>query len=66
MIRPTDLLLSKLRQPLHISYICEHILKSNEEDCRKKIDELVKDGLIMMSEYSKDYYHTVFIDGGQS
>ena len=49
MIRPTDLLLSKLRQPLHISYICEHILKSNEEDCRKKIDELVKDGLIMMS-----------------
>ena len=56
MINPTDLLLSKLRQPLHINYICEHILKSNEGDCRKKINELIEKGLVKESEYGKDYF----------
>jgi len=62
----TELLLSKLRSPLHISYICEHLLKTNEEDCRKKINELVDGGMVMMSEYGKDYYHTIFPNKGQS
>lgn len=56
MINPTDLLLSKLRQPLHINYICEYILKSNQDDCRKKINELVDKGLVKESEYGKDYF----------
>ena len=53
---PTEVLLSKLRQPLHISYICEHILKTNESDCRVKINELINDDLIEESQYGKDYY----------
>ena len=53
---PTDNLLSKLRQPLHISYICEYILKTGSDDCRKKINELVDGGLVKESEYGKDYF----------
>lgn len=53
---PTEVLLSKLRQPLHINYICEYILKTNEYDCRVKINELINDGLIEESQYGKDYY----------
>ena len=51
-----DILLSKLRQPIHVSYICENILKTNVDDCKEKITKLEKDGLIKMSEYGKDYY----------
>ena len=51
-----DILLSKLRQPIHVSYICEHILKTNVDVCKEKITKLEKDGLIKMSEYGKDYY----------
>lgn len=53
---PTDNLLSKLRQPLHISYICEYILKTNIGDCRTKINDLLEQGLIKESEYGKDYF----------
>ena len=49
-------LLSKLRQPLHITYICEHILKTNSGDCRTKINDLLGQGLIKESEYGKDYF----------
>jgi hypothetical protein len=52
----TEVLLSKLRQPLHITYICEHILKTNISDCRSKINSLVEDGLVKESEYGKDYF----------
>jgi hypothetical protein len=53
---PTEVLLSKLRQPLHISYICEHILKTNHDDCRLKINKLINDGLFEESQYGKDYF----------
>ena len=53
---PTEVLLSKLRQPLHITYICEYIFKSNIEDCRSKINSLIQDGLVKESEYGKDYF----------
>lgn len=52
----TDQLLSKLRQPLHITYICEYILKTNSGDCRTKINDLLEQGLIKESEYGKDYF----------
>ena len=57
-ITPTEVLLSKLRQPLHITYICEHILKTNTENCRSKINSLIEDGLVKESEYGKDYFVT--------
>ena len=52
----TEVLLSKLRQPIHITYICEHILKTNISDCRSKINSLVEDGFIKESEFGKDYF----------
>jgi hypothetical protein len=39
-------LLSKLRSPLPISYICEHVLKMDMFDCIDLLDELVKEGII--------------------
>jgi len=53
---PTDKLLSKLRQPLHINYICEYILKTGMEDCRRRVNDLIGEGLVKESEYGKDYF----------
>jgi len=53
---PQEELLSKLAQPVHISYITQHILKTSDDDCRKKINKLIQEGLIEESKYGKDYY----------
>jgi predicted transcriptional regulator len=39
-------LLSKLRQPLHIEYICKNVLKTNIEDCVEILGKLKDDGVI--------------------
>ena len=39
-------LLSKLRQPIHINYICENILKTGVEDCVETLLSLKEKGII--------------------
>lgn len=51
------LLLSKLRQPIHKTYICQYILKSSEQsECDKVLFKLVDEGKIIESKFAKDYY----------
>ena len=47
-------LLSKLRQPLHIKYIWENILKTGVEDCVDILLELKEKGII---EENNNYYY---------
>lgn len=49
-------LLSKLRQPLHISYISRYILNEDLEVCQKQMDNLVEQGLIIESPLASKYY----------
>ena len=53
---PKEVLLAKLEKPLHISYISEHILKRNQEDSMKIINELIQGGILEESKYGKGYY----------
>lgn len=50
------LLQSKLRRPIHITYISEHILKKDLNETRKIINSLVSDGFIVESKSAKDYF----------
>ena len=56
MEKEIKLLESKLRLPIHINYISEHILKKDLEETRKILNILISDGRIVESEVSKDYY----------
>jgi len=47
------LLLSKLNQPLHIEYICIHILKCDIFECVEILGDLVEQGFI---EENNKYY----------
>jgi len=51
-----EIFLSKLRQPLHITYISEHIVKCGMDETKKIIEKYLKDGLIEESQYGKEYY----------
>lgn len=50
------LLNSKLRQPVHISYISKYILKMTEKETKKILDEMISDGLIEESPMASEYY----------
>jgi hypothetical protein len=49
-------LLSKLRQPVHISYISKYILKKEERETELELNKLMEEGLIQESHMSKGYY----------
>jgi len=49
-------LLDKLRRPIHITFISNHILKLSMEETEKFINEMVNEGLIEESKYGKGYY----------
>ena len=49
-------LLMKLRQPIHVSYIAEHILKKDVYQTMEIIGELMEDGEVIESKYGKGYY----------
>ena len=49
-------LISKLRRPVHISYISKHLTKSSMAETEKIISELIKDGILEESKYGKGYY----------
>ena len=50
------LLFSKLRQPIHIDYICEFITNDSHENTKKILQEFVDKGTIEESKTAKDYY----------
>lgn len=50
------LLNSKLRLPVHITYISEYILKVSEDDTKKIIESLIERGEVEESRYGKGYY----------
>ena len=52
----TQLLFSKLRQPVHISYIAKYILKLEEKEALQIIDNYIETGEIIESPLSKGYY----------
>lgn len=49
-------LLAKLRQPVHISYISQYLLKLPLGETQKEIDKLISEGLVEESKYAKEYY----------
>jgi hypothetical protein len=50
------LLNSKLRQPVHISYISKYILKLTEKETKEILDILIDEGTIEESPLSQNYY----------
>ena len=50
------LLNTKLRQPVHISYISKYILKITEKETKEILDELINEGVIEESTLAPDYY----------
>lgn len=50
------LLNSKLRQPVHISYISKYILKKTEKETKEILGEMIDDGLIEESALASNYY----------
>jgi hypothetical protein len=48
--------MSKLRQPVHISYISKYIIKESEEETLKILNELIDENQIEESPLSKGYY----------
>lgn len=49
-------LLSKLRQPIHINYISQYILRTSEEETRETIKQLIEEDVIEESMFAKDYF----------
>lgn len=54
--KTNKLLLDKLRQPIHIDYISNYILKESMEETMKHVNKLIEDNIIEESKYSKNYY----------
>ena len=50
------LLNTKLRQPVHISYISKYILKMTEKETKEILDKLIDEGVIEESPLSQNYY----------
>jgi hypothetical protein len=50
------LLLSKLRQPVHISYIAQYILKCKEFEAKEILSPYIEDGVIEESPLDKNYF----------
>lgn len=50
------LLMSKLRQPVHISYIAKNIFKVGEDEAEQILKQYVENGQIKESGDSKGYY----------
>ena len=57
MDKTIKLLESKLRRPIHITYISEHILKKDMTETKKLITKLMEDGYMFESETAKDYFY---------
>ena len=49
-------LMDKLRQPIHITYISKYILKLDEGETKKQLDNLISEGHIKESNLAEGYY----------
>jgi hypothetical protein len=49
-------LISKLRRPVHITYIAQHLTKTTVEQTRIYLNELIEQGFVEESKYGKDYF----------
>jgi len=54
--KQNKLLMSKLRQPVHISYISKYILRESVEETQKILNILVNENQIEESQISEGYY----------
>ena len=54
--KTTKTLLSKLRQPIHISYISQYILRVSEEETRTTLKQLIEENVSEESMFAKDYF----------
>ena len=54
--KTTKTLLSKLIQPIHISYISQYILRVSEEETRTTLKQLIEENVIEESMFAKDYF----------
>jgi hypothetical protein len=54
----TQLLFSKLRQPVHVSYIAKYILKVEEKEALEILSKYIEAGEIIESPLSKGYFQT--------
>jgi len=50
------LLNTKLRQPVHISYISKYILKMTEKETKEILDKLIEEVVIEESPLAPGYY----------
>ena len=50
------LLNSKLRQPVHISYISKYILKKTEKETKEILSQMIEENLIEESPLASNYY----------
>jgi hypothetical protein len=50
------LLNTKLRQPVHISYISKYILKMTEKETKEILNKLIEEGVIEESPLAPGYY----------
>jgi len=50
------LLNTKLRQPVHISYISKYILKMTEKETKEILNKLIDEGVIEESQLAPGYY----------
>ena len=51
-----QILLSKLRRPVHVSYISKHLVKLPMDDTMNLLNEMIGEGLVEESVYGKNYY----------
>lgn len=51
-----QILLSKLRRPIHVSFISKHLVKLPMNETMDMINEMVGEDLIEESKYGKGYY----------
>ncbi len=54
--RKMQLLFSKLRSPIHYSYISHYILRETQENTMKLLDKMQEMGLVVESHYAKGYF----------
>jgi hypothetical protein len=57
--RQIKVLMDKLRQPIHISYISKYILKKDMDETKQQLEVLISEGYIKESSVSGGYYVAV-------
>lgn len=55
-VQTIESLLAKLRQPVHISFIADRLLRKELWETKEIIMELVEEGMVEESPLGKEYY----------